>query len=177
VKKRLLVDVLFLGILSILISGCSYPISKAVRQEAAQNLAFKDVLARPPAYRGIVVIWGGVVIKTVTRPGRSELVLSEAPLDLRGRPEGQELSSGLFIARTSEFLDPAKYYAGRKVTVAGVITGAELGTHNGAPYVYPLVEIKELHLWREPIKWNWGRIPYYWPNQYSPQQQYRQSLH
>jgi outer membrane lipoprotein len=177
VKKRLLVAILYLAILPVLISGCSYPISKAVRQEAAENLPFTDVLAKPAAYRGSVVIWGGVVMKTVTHPGRSELVLWEAPLDSRGRPEGKELSSGLFIAETPEFLDPAKYSAGRKVTVAGVISGGELGTYDGQPYVYPLVHIKELHLWREPIEWDWGRTPYYWPNQYSPQQQFRQSLH
>ena len=175
--KRMRGVIFSLMMLPVLIYGCSYPISEAVRQEAAGNIAFREVLARPSAYRGDVVIWGGIVMKTVNLSGRSELVLREVPLDSGGRPEDKEFSGGLFIARTSEFLNPGKYPAGQKVTVAGKITGGETGTYNDEPYVYPVVEIKEVHLWQEPMKWNWGRIPYYWPNQYSPSRQYRQPLY
>jgi outer membrane lipoprotein len=176
VAKRVTTEIFFFGLALVIISGCSYPISKALRNQADENLAFTDVLARPSAYSGVVVIWGGVIVKTVSRPGRSELVLWETPLDSRGKPGGNEFSSGLFMAETSEFLDPKKFSGGRKVTVAGKLAGGETGVYNGKPYLYPLVEIKELHLWPERIRWNWGRIPYYWPNQYSPTRRYREPL-
>ncbi len=176
VIRRMIVDIFVFGTMMVLISSCSYPISRTVREQAAGDLTFTEVLARPAAYRGVIAVWGGVIMKTVSRPGRSELVLWETPLDYRGRPEDKGFSNGLFIARTSRFLDPVEYSAGRKVTVAGKITGGEPGTYNDEPYLYPVLEIKEVHLWREPIKWNWGRIPYYWPNQYSPPRQYRQPL-
>lgn len=175
--KKMLVGVSSLGLLLVFLSGCSYPISQAVRRQAAGNLSFSDVLARPSAYRGTVVIWGGIVVKAVGSPGRSELYMWETPLDYRGKPGAKGLSNGLFIARTSQFLDPKKYVEGRKVTLAGKIAGGKLGTYDDRPYVYPVIEIEEVHLWEEPVKWNWGKIPYYWPNQYSPHRQYREPLY
>lgn len=176
VIQKMSVHILLFAVLLLLASGCSYPISGAVRKQAAGGLTFTEVLARPGAYRGVTAVWGGVVMKTVTRPGRNELVIWETPLDNRGRPEDKGFSEGLFIAKTSGSLDPLQYSAGRKVTVAGKIAGGEPGTYNNEPYVYPVLVIKEVHLWREPIKWNWGRIPYYWPNEYSPPRKYRQPL-
>lgn len=168
-------NIFLVGLVTLLISACSYPISRAARQEAAVNLSFSQVLARPSAYGGSVVIWGGVIVKTKNSQGRSELKVEEVPLDSRGRPEDKQMSRGLFIARTPEFLDPKTYSAGRKVTLAGKVAGGELGTYNDRPYVYPVVRIKEIHLWKEPIRWDWGRVPY-WQREYSPPQQYRQPL-
>jgi outer membrane lipoprotein len=162
------ISVLIGGVLA----GCSPPISKEVRLQAAENLAFTKVLANPSSYQGAVVIWGGVIMKVANLAGHSELYIWETPEDLRGRPEGRGEAEGAFIARTSESLDPQTYSVGRKITVAGEVSGQVLGTYNEQPYVYPAVKVRELHLWpveTPPLQWNWWNVPYYSPYSVSPQ--------
>jgi outer membrane lipoprotein len=166
----------FAAVMVILLTGCASPISSQVRREAAKNLSFTTVLASPGAHNGEIVIWGGVIVKTMSHANWSDLYLSETPLGLSGRPRGREYSEGEFIAKTSEVLDPHTYAAGRKVTVAGEIIGQELGTYQGAPYAYPVIKVKELHLWEEtqPIRWEWWKLPYYSPYRFTPQQYQQQ---
>jgi outer membrane lipoprotein len=166
----------FAAVMVILLTGCASPISSQVRHEAAKNLSFTTVLASPGAHKGEVVIWGGVIEKTVSRADQTDLYLSETPLGLSGRPRGREHSEGEFIAKTSEILDTKAYAAGRKVSVAGEIIGQELGTYHSVPYAYPVIRVKELHLWEEtqPIRWEWWKIPYYSPYRFTPQQYQQQ---
>ncbi len=161
----------FSGVLLVVISGCSYPISKGLRQEAAKDVTFAKVLASPPSYHGNIVIWGGVIIETVKRAEGTDLFMWETPTDFGERPKGREFAEGMFIARSRQLLDPDTYTAGLKVTVGGEIIGEELGKWDTMPYVYPVVRIKELYLWKpEPsgYKWSWGNTPYYGPEQFSP---------
>lgn len=121
--------------------------------------------------RGVVVIWGGVIMKVDNHAGGSDLYLWEMPLDFRGKPKGREFSKGEFIAKSSKFLDPKSYTMQQKVTVAGEITGEELGSYGGLPYVYTVIKIKKIYLWKKEIptiQWEWGETPYYWPNEISP---------
>ncbi len=176
-KKTSLFGLFLVIAMSVLPAGCASPVSPELRQEASEKLAFTKVLANPGAYRGVVVIWGGVVVKTVRHQDGSDLYLSETPINLLGRPEGPGHSEGEFIAKTPQVLDPHEYAAGRKVTVAGEVVGQELGTYQDRPYAYPVIRVKELHLWEEarPIRWDWWRIPYYSPYTSAPQQ-YRQQM-
>jgi outer membrane lipoprotein len=172
-RKSSLAALFFASVLLLTSVGCVSPISSQMRQEAAKNLSFGEVLANPGAHNGEVVIWGGVIVKTVSRDHHSDLYLSETPLGVNGRPMGREYSEGEFVAKTSEILDPRAYAEGRQVTVAGEIIGQELGSYHGAPYAYPVIRVKELHLWEEtrPLRWEWWRVPYYSPNR---SQQYQQ---
>jgi outer membrane lipoprotein len=174
-RKSSLIASVFAAVL-LMSTGCASPISPQVRQEAAKNLSFTTVLASPGAYSGKVVIWGGVIVKIVSRTDGSDLYLSETPLGFNGRPRGREYSEGEFIAKTSEILDPNTYAPEREITVAGEIIGQELGTYLGAPYAYPVVSVKELHLWAkaQEIRWEWWTIPYYSPYRFTPQQYLQQ---
>ena len=161
-----------------MISGCASPISSEARKEANGNLEFTKVLENPSSFHGVVVIWGGVIIKAVNRRGESSLFIQETPLNFRGRPKGRGSSQGLFIARSPEFLDPQTYISGRRVTVAGEIIGEKLGKFKEAPYVYPIIKIREIHPWeKEPsIKWDWGRLPFYTPDEFNPEEEQRGPL-
>ena len=166
-------------LLLFIIAGCAGPISPEVRKEADKNLEFVKVLEKPSSFRGSVVIWGGVIMRVVTRSGGSDLFLWETPLDYRGRPGGRENSEGEFIARTSESLDPKIYARGRRITVAGEITGEELGSSNDRPYLYPVIKIRESHLWEQnapAVQLYWGKRPYYWPDEFTSDREYRGPL-
>ena len=160
--------------LALAATGCSHPISKALRQQAAKAPPFATVLQRPEAYRGVTVLWGGQIVETLNRPGGTDLIVLETPLDSLGRPGKARESRGRFLLRTPDFLDPAIYRPEWEVTAAGEIVGAERRSLGQAHYSYPVVRIRELHLWEPPMprddpRWRfhimggWGHWhPPYW---------------
>lgn len=145
--RKWLVQSIFICMSGILVGGCAMPLSKQVRQQATKDLSFAEVIADPAAYRGKTVIWGGIITKTVADEGRTDIYLREASLDFRGKPREEESPGGLFIARTPNRLDPEKFKEGERITLAGEITGEELGRYEEQPYVYPVLDIKEFYLW------------------------------
>ncbi len=161
------------GLLLILISGCASPTSSEMKREADESLEFIRVLENPTAYHGVSVIWGGVIVRVAKRAGGSDLFIQETPLDSSDKPRSREYADGFFVAQTREFLDTKEYTSGRRVTIAGEIIGEQLGKHKGVPYVYPLIKIRKIHLWeREPeIKWDWANIPFYVPEEFSPDEE------
>jgi outer membrane lipoprotein len=144
-------------------------ISTEMRQRARTGLAFGEVLKNPAAYIGSTVIWGGLIIDTINFPEGTVLTVLEAPLDYREMPRARETSRGRFIANVAGFLDPEIYQKGRRITLAGDIIGSETKPLGETKYTYPVVQIRELHLWRERIVWTypypyyWYGWPYYWP--------------
>jgi outer membrane lipoprotein len=164
------------------VSGCSYPISQHYRDEAKEGPTFPMVLKDPTAYAGSVVLWGGMIIETVTLTGGSEIFVLQTPLNHMEKPEAARYSQGRFIARGSSFLDPEIYKKGRRITLAGQIIGKETLPLGKSKYSYPVVTIKELHLWERAKAyvypypyygwyygpgwgwgWNWYGPSPYWP--------------
>jgi len=154
--------VLFLCLILFLISNCAYPISRQLREEANKNLTFPTVLEDPTKYVGSIVIWGGKIIQTVNLKDGTEIMVLQIPLGARERPSDEEYSQGRFIAKSSQYLDPEIYKKGRRITVAGKIIGKERKPLGEIEYIYPLIEIKELHLWiRERVYYGWPYWDYY----------------
>ncbi|MEJ2723323.1 MAG: Slp family lipoprotein [Deltaproteobacteria bacterium] len=164
-------------------AGCSYPISQQLRQEARKDLTFPMVLENPTNYIGSIVLWGGSIIETVTLTEGSEIFVLQTPLDHMEVPAASRHSQGRFIAKSSRFLDPEIYKNGRKITLAGEITGKETRPLGKSQYTYPVVAIKELHLWKKKKAyvypypsyfgwyygpgWGWG-LDWYGPGPYWP---------
>ncbi len=149
------------------LAGCAHIVSPELRSEATPGLTFPMVLANPSAYTGSIVIWGGLVIGIRNRADGTILTVLETPLENGERPEGGESSRGRFLATTSRYLDPAIYHRGTRVTIAGEITGKEMRAVGEKPYLYPVVAIQEIHLWKRRVTvyggpYDWGPYPYGW---------------
>ncbi|MEJ2184102.1 MAG: Slp family lipoprotein [Nitrospirota bacterium] len=144
----------------VFILSCAPPISKRYREEAAPNVTFTMVLEDPAAFKGSLVVWGGVIIKTVVLDGGTELFILETPLGWREKPGDADSSQGRFIAISSSYLDPLIYHRGRKVTLAGEVTGERTtaSPKTQRSYTYPVVTVKELHLWQKERAY----YPYYY---------------
>jgi outer membrane lipoprotein len=155
-------------VLALSISGCAYPISQQLRQEAAKNVTFPMVLNNPSAYIGDIVIWGGTIIKTVNLKAGTEIFVLDTPLDYWGEPKQDLYSRGRFIAETSEFLDPAVYKRGNQVTLAGEISGAKTLPLGQGRYTYPVVMLKELHLYERVRYYPYYYNNYWWGPYYGP---------
>jgi outer membrane lipoprotein len=169
VKARIII---MTGFLLLGTWGCAHTISPEMRQRARTDLTFQEVLQNPMAYIGSTVIWGGVIIETLNRSDGTIITVLETPLDYQEMPTDAVNSRGRFIAKVSQYLDSEVYQKGRKITLAGDIIGKETGPVGEIQYTYPVVQVKELHLWREramgyypyPYYWDWyGARYYYWP--------------
>ncbi|MCL5098525.1 MAG: Slp family lipoprotein [Candidatus Omnitrophica bacterium] len=163
--------IVVLGLTLGLTSGCTtYPISKQLRQEANKNLTLPMVLESPTAFVGSMIIWGGRILKVENYQNRTDLYVLEMPLNKEEWPKGVVYSRGRFIARSAIFLDPEIFRIGRKITVAGLIYGAEEKTLDHRLYPYPVVVIKQIHLWSNvhpPSYYEWGfrqYVPFFWPS-------------
>jgi len=128
--------------------SCS-PISSTLETEAKKAPPFADILKTPERYTGTTVIWGGVIVETDNRQGGTYLIVINTNLDSGRQPMEKDVSEGRFIAFSKEFLDPAIYQKGREITVAGEITGSEELLIGEKQYRYPVVTVKEIHLWEE----------------------------
>jgi outer membrane lipoprotein len=154
-------------------AGCTGVISSEMRHQSREDLTFPMVLQNPTAYIGETVILGGVIIQTINRQEGTEIVVLETPLDYQEMPRDAEYSRGRFIGRVSGYLDPEVYKQGKKITLAGEIIGKETRPLGQIQYAYPLIQIRELHLWTEvvryspygPYYWGWYWYPpsYFWP--------------
>jgi outer membrane lipoprotein len=160
------------GLFLVAVSACATkPIAKQYRQEAkAEDLTFSMVLQNPDAYLEAIVLWGGIIIETKNLKEGTEMILLETPLGRDERPKSAEHTRGRFIAVSSKFLDPAVYKEGAKITLAGQVAGKKSLTLDKTTYSYPVVTIKQLHLWKKRPRyiyypaypydyWGWG--PYW----------------
>ena len=138
-------------LLAVGLAGCSYPISEEFRVKAKGGPSFPAALDDPAAYKGATVIWGGEIIRTVNKKGGTDITVLEAPLRSSLMPGRAFHSRGRFIIRSRRFLDPAVYRTSKRVTVAGQIVSQEKQPLGEIQYGYPVLQVRELHLW--PSEW------------------------
>lgn len=110
-------------ILLLFASGCAPIISKELRKQVVREITFKQIIRDPEAYRGRVVLWGGVIIGARNLKEGTLIEILQKPVDTSGRPKDVDDSDGRFLALYDGYLDVAIYSRGREVTVAGEIKG------------------------------------------------------
>jgi outer membrane lipoprotein len=148
--------------LSLLSVGCGPSISKGLKNQVDKDIHFKEVLKNPDAFKGKVVMWGGVILEAKNQKGGTLLEVLQKPLDWDDRPQDGDESHGRFLGLYEGFLDTALYAKGREVTVAGEIQGKKVLPMDEIDYTYPFLAVKEVHLWPERVKERIVPAPY-WP--------------
>lgn len=166
VRNRVLCVLLISGF--VLLAGCAHVISKNVRAEVDPTLSFKQVLQDPNTFNGKTVLWGGEIVETTNQKDGSTLIeILERRLGRQGEPDETSPSQGRFLVFSQEYMDPYVYRKGKKITVAGQILGEKIRPLGEMDYRYPLVSIKQIHLW--PVYY-YAPAPYYpyYPYYYDP---------
>ncbi|MBN1850296.1 MAG: Slp family lipoprotein [Deltaproteobacteria bacterium] len=146
-KRHQSIWVLSVILAILLLQGCTSVISKSMRQEVDLNLTFEQVIKDPDAHTGQMVLFGGTIIRTENVTGQARIFVLQRPLIFRDEPTAKDITMGRFIISVQDFLDPEIYKPGRKVTVAGPLTGKEVHPLDGIEYPYPVIAKKELYLW------------------------------
>lgn len=146
--------VVFLGA-----TGCAHVISPEMRQKAEGGPEFSTVFENPDAFRGKTVIWGGIVLDTIDREDATLIRVLQTPLDIEGMPMmRREYSRGRFLARMKGYADREVYLPESLITLAGEVVGKEVLPEGDRQYTYPVLLVKEEHLW----------VPYRPPYAYGP---------
>jgi outer membrane lipoprotein len=142
-------------------SGCAPVISKGLRAQVDKEIRFEEVIQDPDAYQGKIVLWAGVIIGAKNRKEGTLIEVLEKPTDMVGRPKDVDRSRGRFLALYDGYLEVAIYAQGREVTVAGEITGKRVLPLDEIEYTYPVISVKEIHLWSPKSEDRFYPYPYW----------------
>lgn len=155
----------------VMMSSCSHVISEQTRKSARHDVTFTQVAKDPLMYDGSLFIWGGVIVKTKITDSGATIEVRQSPLDSYGTPKDTDVSEGRFLVKSDRHLDPLIFEKDREVTVAGVLTGTARGRIGDTEYEYPVLEAREIYLWKED---EYYYYPYYDPWLFGPPYYYDQ---
>jgi outer membrane lipoprotein len=134
-----------------------------------QTLTLGEIRRAPGAFLQQKVLLGGEIVQTRPRPGETEIEVLGRPLRSDDSPAPIDASDGRFLVVSKQFLDPAVYAQGRRLTVLGTYTGEEERPIGDQPYRYPVVAAEQVRLW--PVEPPAYAYPYpypYYPYPYYP---------
>jgi outer membrane lipoprotein len=143
-KKLLL---LFAGIA--FLAGCAHVISRDVLDQVDRQVTFAELQKDPLRYKGVTVLLGGVIVRTVMEKNGTLLEIYQTALDRSDRPVDLDRSEGRFLAHYKGFLDSEIWRKGRRVTVAGTVEGEKTRKLGNMEYRYPYLNIRQIHLWKK----------------------------
>ncbi len=134
-------------ILWVSLIGCAPVISKQLREQVKPNITAGDVLKNPENYKGEMVILSGVIIESENTKEGTLLKVLQRPSGFREKPKDVDTSEGRFLALVDHYLDVSVYAKDRAVTIGGTIQGIRTLLLGEIQYNYPLINVKEIHLW------------------------------
>jgi len=163
-------------IVSLLLSGCAHVMhvmSDRALKMVDPEIRFKELLRDPEAYRGRVVLLGGVIIQTKNTKEGAIIEVLQKDIDRWGRPIEEDVSGGRFLILYQGYLEPLIYSAGKEITVVGEVAGKKIMPLGEIEYAYPVISPREMHLTRPfyrelypypPYRYD----PYWYPYRYRP---------
>jgi outer membrane lipoprotein len=141
-------------------AGCATaPFPAELTRTVDRGVTLKELRAEPKAHTGARVILGGDIVATVPKPGETEIEVLSRRLGGGDVPERGDRTDGRFLVRTREFLDPAVYASGRRLTVLGTVAGVEERRVGELPYSYPVINAERIKLWPAEAPWVGGEYP------------------
>ncbi len=146
--KHLIFMALAFSILTL--TSCGHNISKHSLALADRSVTFAALLKDPDAFRGKFVIFGGTIAEAQKNEQGATLEIIQHDLDRRELPDESVASRGRFLAVTPEALSTKLCPPGRLVSVAGEVAGEKVMPVKGVDYTYPVIMVRELHLFPLP---------------------------
>ncbi len=158
--KKITCLLMFLFLIS---AGCAPLISRELRRELSPDITFKDVIKDPDAHKGKTILISGIILGSKNTKEGTLIEILQKPADIQGRPKDVDDSDGRFLALYDGYLDVAIYTRGRDVVVAGEVREKRVLPLGEIEYTYPLVSIKEIHLFKVKKEERFYPYPYpYW---------------
>jgi len=149
-------------LLAVLVAGCATAFPDAVMRTVDTRITVDELLRDPAARKGARMILGGDILATQPRSGLTEIEILARRLRGNDAPERSDRSPGRVLLHTPEFLDPAVYAAGRRITVIGEVTGVEERKIGEVLYRYPVLTVERIRLWPPDVVVGPSYYPYPW---------------
>jgi outer membrane lipoprotein len=130
-------------------SGCAHVIKEDVLSQVNREISFCELLKDPGAYKGQLVLLGGVIVDAVNMEKGTRLEVYQTELDREGMPVRVDVSEGRFLALHRGFLEIEIFRKGRRVTIAGTVEGERVRKLGEIDYRYPYLVIEDMYLWKE----------------------------
>jgi len=128
-------------------AACQPVLSDAMREQADTAFPPGELHADPEKYAGKTILLGGTVVRVTNEADRSVLELLQRPLGHRLEPESGDETLGRALIVFDKTLDDQIFHPGRKITLAAEILGSETRPLDQTTYTYPLLRVREYHLW------------------------------
>ena len=128
-------------------SGCAPVLSQSLIDESNRNVLFGDLQRNTERYIGQSILFGGTIIRVGNDPSGGWAEILQRPLGYRLEPELNDQVGGRFLLLTNNILDDQIFSKGRKITLVGKVEGKESRSLDQITYDYPLLRVKEYHLW------------------------------
>jgi outer membrane lipoprotein len=142
------VRMFFLGLLLVAAGGCAHPISGESMKLVDPDLEYAQMREHPDDYRGKYLLAGGIIARIANSRTGGELEILQFQVDGSGYPDTAAAPGGRFLARTETFLDPLVFRPGLPTTLVGEVAGEERRELDGVDYRYPVLKVRELHVWK-----------------------------
>jgi outer membrane lipoprotein len=151
-------------LLALALTGCVSAFPSEVTVGVNRDITLAALrAAEPGAFVNQRVILGGEILATTPKGERTEIEILSRRLRSDDSPERSDRSDGRFQVKASQFLDPAVFAPGRRVTVLGTVVGEEQRPLGDVPYRYPVIASDAITLWpRDPPLYPYYYDPY-WP--------------
>ncbi|GAB7025584.1 Slp family lipoprotein [Geotalea toluenoxydans] len=135
-------------VLAMWLSGCAGVFSDESLNKVQWDVPFTVLRVEPEQYQGRYFLLGGAIVAVRNGEQGGELEVAQLSTDDDGHIKDNPTSGGRFLARSGDFLDPAIFRRGMLVSLVGPVAGKEVRELAGRDYAYPVLEIREIHLWR-----------------------------
>jgi outer membrane lipoprotein len=151
---------LLLALVCAAVAGCASVFPGQMLQGVDRSLTLGVLRSDPDRYRNARVVLAGEIIETRPRAGRTEIEVLSRPLGDGDAPRRTDETDGRFIMVAPDFLDPAVYARGRRVSMVGTVLGGEERALGDQPYRYVLTRPDQIYLWPLPAAYGY---PYPYP--------------
>ena len=138
------------NILRILIMGLTFTSC------AGQQTNFKPLMQQIDSRIGETVTLGGYMLDTREAGNQTYIIVLQAPLGLRGRPQSEDKSQGRFVVVYQGALDPNDVGSRRKLTATGKVLGTAQEKIANCPDPCLIIESSNLHVWPLYEEQFWG---------------------
>lgn len=139
---------LLVGFLGLLM-GCAPVLPRNVVEQSDRSISFQSLRQDSQKFSGKTVIVGGSIIALKNLENGSQLEILEWPLGYRMKPKPYESTGGRFLVLSDKKLDEHLFHRGRDITLAAEVIGSKVQPLGTIDYSYPLLRLKEYHLWPE----------------------------
>lgn len=134
---------------AVLLTACRTIPDTIQVSDNTQLVQYQQVVSAPSDAAGKVARWGGVIANVSNQSKGTLVEMVHFPIKSYGRPQIGDQSIGRFRVHVDGFLDPLVYKAGRSITFVGDVTGTESGKIGEQEYIFPALQAKSYHLWKE----------------------------